>query len=242
MENIKKEIIKENENLLKTFIKELKKEGILYSKKENNYFEWILQRKLTNKQFEKFKNKEITKTKAIEKAIERKRKEIEKRNAKELQRLEDIEKAEIFTNIEIVVSWSRSSMWGYNPHAVAKMWNGNTFEQYEGKASGCGYDKQSAAIATALNQSKGVLKLFADYKEKQLKKRKRIDKDKRSCSGIDNRNAICYGFGYAPIPYFEGGTGTNCFIQGFKLVGFEVIEIHTDKVDCYRLTKKEKGD
>jgi len=91
-----------------------------------------------------------------------------------------------------------------------------------------------------LNQSKEVTKAFCEYKEKALKKNKSIDKDNGACTTIDNRNAICYGFGYSPIPTFEGGTGTQCFLEGFKLLGCTVEEIHGNATDAYIITRGAK--
>lgn len=122
------------------------------------------------------------------------------------------------------------------------MWSedkeGNSlYKIFTGSASGCGYDKQSAAIAQALNQSKEVKKAFCKYKEKALKKDKNADKDNGVYTTIDNRSAICYGFGYSPIPTFEGGTGTNCFLQGFKLLGCTIEELHGNSTDAYIITR-----
>jgi hypothetical protein len=146
-----------------------------------------------------------------------------------------------FTKIKIIVEWVNSKTWGANPHATAEIWsNYNGLNQYEkltGSASGCGYDKQSAAIAQALNQSNEVKKAFCEYKEKMLKINENIDKDNGTGATIDNRNAICYGFGYSPIPTFEGGTGTQCFLEGFKLLGCTIEEVHGSATDCYIITR-----
>lgn len=238
MELIKKEIEKQGKEQLKTFKKRIQEEKQKANQNEENMFEWIIERKLTKKQFENYKNKKITKAEAIQKTIEKEKKEIEKRTTKRLERLETIKNAPTFTDIEIVVEWVRSSMWGHNPHATAKMWNGETFERYEGRASGCGYDKESAAIASALNQCNGLLKVFAEYKEKQLKKNRKADKSETACTGMDNRNTICYGFGYDCIPYFEGGVGVNCFLNGFELLGYKIQQTHTKKIDIYRIYKE----
>ena len=237
MKEIRKEILKEGKEQVRRFKRDLQEEKQKANKKEYNHFEWIIERYTTKKQFEKYQNKKATKSETIKKAIERRTKEIEKRTAKDLERLENLKNAPTFTDIEIVVEWVRSSTWGHNPHATVKLWNGETFEQYEGRASGCGYDKESAAIASALNQCKGLIKIFTEYKNKQLKKNNKADKSETACSGIDNRNAICYGFGYSPIPYFEGGTGTNCFLKGFELLGYKTQQTHTEKIDIYRIHK-----
>lgn len=245
MKNIEKEIIETYESYNKRLENDLKEEKESREKGLYNHFEWIIERHLTRTNFEKWKNNEITTDEAIEKALKRKAKQNEKELAKKLEYLKEIEKSGNFTRINIIVEWVKSKTWGYNPHTTAEIWsNDNGLFQYEsftGCASGCGYDKQSAAIAEALNQSKTVLKAFCEYKEKALKKNKKIDKDGGCCTGLDNRDAICYGFGYSAIPSFEGGTGTNCFLQGFKLLGCEVAETHGNASDCYIITRKLKN-
>ena len=50
------------------------------------------------------------------------------------------------------VEWSKNPTWGFNP--TARVWVNQGGENYgEGKASGCGYDKLSAAICYATNNS-----------------------------------------------------------------------------------------
>ncbi|MBO7715238.1 MAG: hypothetical protein J6S85_16840 [Methanobrevibacter sp.] len=50
------------------------------------------------------------------------------------------------------VEWSRNPTWGMNP--AARVWVNYGAENYgEGRASGCGYDKLSAAICYATNRS-----------------------------------------------------------------------------------------
>lgn len=59
-------------------------------------------------------------------------------------------------SFDIAVVWKRSSVWGYNPtvEAAATLYEGNVRRRYDtgmGYASGCGYDKRSAAVNTALH-------------------------------------------------------------------------------------------
>lgn len=96
-----------------------------------------------------------------------------------------------------------------------------------GAASGCNYDKESAAIAEALNQSPAVLKVLYTLKEKGLKRLSAqgralnpfhpqpIREDRRSS------NSICgKGAGYGVLPYFEGGVGSSCFWSILEKCGY----------------------
>lgn len=58
-------------------------------------------------------------------------------------------------SFDITVVWKRSSVWGYCPtvEAAATLYEGNAQRRHDtgmGHASGCGYDKRSAAVNTAL--------------------------------------------------------------------------------------------
>lgn len=67
--------------------------------------------------------------------------------AEELKRLYQVEEWREFS---ACVEWTRSQTWGANPHAKA---SANARRCGFGSASGCGYDKLSAAICYAVNDS-----------------------------------------------------------------------------------------
>ena len=59
-------------------------------------------------------------------------------------------------SFDITVVWKRSSVWGHCPtvEAAATLYEGNAQRRYDtgmGHASGCGYDKRSAAVNAALH-------------------------------------------------------------------------------------------
>ena len=66
---------------------------------------------------------------------------------KALERLENLNNVEDFQSITIKTDWKRNSTWGWNP--TCRVWVNNKFAG-EDRASGCGYDKESAAAAEAL--------------------------------------------------------------------------------------------
>ena len=109
----------------------------------------------------------------------------------------------------------RSRTWGSNPHA--EIWTNDGY--FTGSASGCGYDKLSAATAEALNKSDAVLKVLYTLYEKALRK------DKKATP----HNAIAYGAGYE-TPYFEGGVGYSCHDTIFRKFGAKVHEWHEGKM------------
>lgn len=160
----------------------------------------------------------ITREDAVKKAIERNNKKVDKETAAKIARLETIAAAPDLNYISINVEWKKSSVWGHNPHAEAR---DNKGIYTYGTASGCGYDKESSAVASALNANNSILKILYTIKENALKDGK-TDKDKTACTNRDNRDCCGYGAGYSAMPYFEGGVGVNCFWAILKKAGFQV--------------------
>lgn len=153
----------------------------------------------------------------VEKFIELAHKKAEKVIAKCIasldEKLERIASAPDVESITIAVDWVRSRTWGANPHAEVTVYtcNGYYNNTYYGTASGYGYDKESASVASALNQSDAVLKLLYDCKERALEKG----------NTSDNREVLGYGSGYGVLPYFEGGVGINCFARIFEGLSYD---------------------
>ena len=143
----------------------------------------------------------IDRRKAVELATVRAFREIDQQERKQLEKLRTAENAPDLKYIYISVEWTRSRTWGAIPHAEIRTNNGI----YTGTASGCGYDKESAAIAEALNQSPEIMKLLYNIKEKHPAKA--------------HRELFGYGSGYGILPYFEGGVGYSCFETIFTRCG-----------------------
>lgn len=192
-----------------------------------------LKRESTATRWEQYTSGKITRAEAVAHAIKRAHKAIDKDTAAKLAKLERVANAPDLEYMSICVEWKRSSTWGTNPTAYA---NSNT-ESTSGHASGCGYDKESAALAEALNANDSVLKALYSYKEQKMREGEN-DHSGTACTGHDNRNIIGYGAGYATIPYFEGGVGASCFWSIFKKMGFNVTENHSGKhSDYYGITR-----
>lgn len=187
----------------------------------------------TETRWNQYKAGTISKEEAEQLAIKRATKAIDKETAKQLTKLERIAAAPTLEFIFISVDWKRSVTRGMNPSVEIITNTGN----YYGSASGCGYDKESAAIAEALNACDSILKVIYDYKEKQLADGK-TDTSCTACSGRDNRDIVGYGAGYAAMPYFEGGVGSSCFWSILKKCGYIVRENHTKKSDFYSVEKE----
>lgn len=193
-----------------------------------------LKRESTATRWKQYTSGKITRAEAVELATKRAYKAIDKETAEKLAKLERVANAPDLEYISICVEWKRSATWGMNPTAYV---NTNS-ERTSGHASGCGYDKESAAIAEALNQCDSVLKALYSFKEKQMREGQN-DHSRTACTGHDNRNIIGYGAGYSTMPYFEGGVGASCFWSIFERLGYTCRGNHSGKnSDYYHIEKK----
>lgn len=219
MKKLLKLIEKDNKTELKKALANLNK-----AKKDDLLNCWYYTEKLTNRQLQKLNNKELT-TKEIKEILKNKiTKEYEKRQEKNTKRINTITEAnENITNINININWVKSPTWGYNPHATITDNLGNITE---GKASGCGYDKESTAIADALNKNNDILKILYIAKNKKM-----------TIKNTNNHDLLGYGSGYGVLPYFEGGVGVSSLMNIFKKLGYNVQEYHARSSDFYTITK-----
>ena len=157
--------------------------------------------------------------------IARKIKANEKSLTRKLAQLQTIFDAEDLESISISVEWKKSRMWGNNPTADARVCDKQYGHNYIGKASGCGYDKESAAIAEAINQSNSFLKALYQIKDRN--------------PNTVNSELFGYGSGYGILPYLEGGVGVSCYPKIFEALGFIWKRVASGKTfDAYTVTKK----
>lgn len=192
----------------------------------------------TDYRWKQYQSGKISREKAVEYAVVRTLKKLEKELWTDLERLEAIENAKIPSFISIKTEWIRSRTWGSNPHTEIYV---QGVGYYNGSASGCGYDKESAAFASAAKSSFALKKILCELKEAALKEGK-SDKSKSACTGIDNREVCGYGAGYEPIPVFEGGVGMNNIISIFRRYGYNVVESHGKRYDSYELELKKEEE
>lgn len=192
---------------------------------------------LTDYALKQFDKGIISKEDLLKKAEKSYQRKVKKEIDKLVSLLEGIENARDFEGGKINVDWVRSSTWGNNPHVEATVYGEDV---YRGSASGCGYDKLSSAVASALNQSLSIKKLFVEkvlepLTEKWLKDGKTIEELAKDYA---YRQFFPYGTGYYPLTFFEGGVGVNCFISIFALVGYDFTQIASGKTyDVFTIEK-----
>jgi hypothetical protein len=151
---------------------------------------------------------------------------LEKHTFKKLQKtfqlLEFNENLPQIEKLVITVEWKKSSMWGMNPNAETYV-NG-VGRISSGSIGGCGYDKQSTAVANVLNQIPQFKKLLFAVKDKKVK--------------LKNHEMFGYGSGYGILPSFESGVGVSCYDKIFNKIGYKFETISSGKaIDVYQITK-----
>lgn len=201
-----------NETLLKYYTKEIKKETDTYYKNACRYIdesESTMERNLTNTRLYQYKNGSISLDKAREYAKERRLKELKKYETGNISKLENAINSDEIKSISVSIIWNRHRVWGYNPTATV------TAETKSGKiiitsdsASGCGYDKRSAATAGAFNKINGLLKELYILKYRNNKAKK----ENPYGMNADHSSAL---------PHFEGGVGFSCHENILKKCGFK---------------------
>ena len=155
--------------------------------------------------------------KVREKMVSRFQRENESDRQKYLHKLERAANAPELRDLTVCVEWAKSRTWGANPTATV---TANDSHHYEttGHASGCGYDKESAAIASAMNANAAVLRILYTHAEKGGK--------------------FAYSvYTFAGLPYFDGGCGVSCFRNVFEGCGYEWRDlVHRKTFDSYMMT------
>lgn len=183
-----------------------------------NALNWYQKDRLTAAQYNHLKNGNLKRFKELV------RKQIKKEEAKKqivkndcLLKIQDMKKSGSLKYLKIAVEWSRSQTWGYNPHVEAWAQYANIGTLYStGSASGCGYDKESAAVASAINDivKPFILKNFSTLKDSSI-----------------------YGVCSNHLD-FEGGVGMSSFLKAFRACGYDVHESHGKTFDSYIIVKK----
>lgn len=145
--------------------------------------------------------------------------ENEKSRALYLEKLDRAEAAEPLKDAAIVVDWTRSRTWGWNPTATVTV-NGDYYRQTKDSASGCGYDKESAAICGAFNANPSIMRALYEHAEQGRKFPYSVST-------------------YAGIPYFDGGCGVSCNYSVFEAIGYKFADVAHSRhgADVYSITR-----
>ena len=197
---------------------------LIYNETTKRIVEWaesenLIRQFSTDYTCNKYKAGEITHEEAYKKAYAKMTKAMYKERDKKLEKLTKIKQSQDIEQIRISVEWKKSATYGNNPHVELSAYSSSSCYDTNATASGYGYDKESQAIAVALNSIDGVRKLL-------IEKLDYINEKKPY--GINQ---------YSIIPSFSGGVGTNCFTSFFKDIGWKVTEMHGKTYDSYVIVK-----
>lgn len=222
MKNLIKAITTEKRKRLEDFIFEINKVNDRKGLEAWNYRELLPKGKDTTKMT-------IKEWKAY--LIARKEKEVNKSIEREVNKVKAVFNAGELLEVKISIEWKRSRMWGNNPSAECwysyKDASGDRHSNYvtSGSIGGCGYDKQSTAVAEVVNQSNAFLKAMYLLKEKH--------------PTTNNRELFGYGSGSGILPALEGGVGISCYPRIFETIGYKFETTASGKsFDVYTITKK----
>ena len=152
---------------------------------------------------------------AKKKMLSRFTRENEKSRAKYLDKLAAAEAAPDPEFITVNMEWKRNRTWGMNPTVEIRGERTCTVET----ASGCGYDKSSAATAYAANVHPEILRILYKHAE--------------------NDGQFPYSvYTFAGLPYFDGGCGMSCFYNVFEACGYRFKQTAYGKTfEAYAITK-----
>lgn len=141
--------------------------------------------------------------------------ENEKARSAKLEKLEAAAAYSLPDCVSVGVEWKKNATWGYNPTATICAAKRRT----EGKASGCGYDKGSAAIAEACNLNPEIMRILYEHAEKG--------------------GAFPYSVHtFAGLPSFDGGCGVSCFGPVFAACGYTWRNVASGKLyDAFTIEK-----
>lgn len=136
-------------------------------------------------------------------------------------KLSDADEAEFPEYIYISVEWRRSRTWGNNPTATVRASGHVTY----GSATGCGYDKESSAVASAMNKNPSVLKVWYTNAEE----------------GRPFEYSVNGGIKDKRLPSMDGGCGMSATKDVFAALGYTCEETHGKMYDSY-VFHKEVGN
>ena len=213
-ENIRKVIAEHEAETIERFANDLenKTAGDILSN-------WFLMQYATPKTAEALraaKLNEVPTAETLAKMKAKKAREEAKATAKRLEKVAEVEAANLPESVNISVEFVRSRVWGWNPHATIRGEQRRT----EGSASGCGYDKESAAISYAMNEHPEILKIIYNHAEQ----------------GKPFPYAVHI---FAGLPSFDGGCGVSCFYHIFEACGYEWQQVADGRTfNAYTLRKK----
>ncbi len=211
MNNLKKQLRKQNRSNLTSFKKNLK---------ESDNLSWWVKQYTTKRQRTKLTTPQLKKVILLNYKAGQKKQYL--KDCEFLNFLADIR--EIPQSMSVSIEWKKNRTWGANPDATFLAY-GLDLKQ-SGSISGCGYCKESTAFAKSINQSFYFLALLA--------------KEKNRPKNYGKTNEQIFGYGVCGvIPKLSGGVGTSCYYSVFDAIGYKLDNVANGKMfNVYKAIKK----
>lgn len=174
----------------------------------------VLETSLTPSKLEKYRAGEITRDTAEKYASIREEKLMKKIKNEKLEWAKEIMQYQSPELINITVRGTKN---GNGVVAEVRSFNGNSCIETSGFGGGSGYDKESAAIASAFNENKQVMRALFDAFEKY--------------------DTLPYGVSFYGRPMFDSGVGVSCFRDLFTKIGYNWETFDTKTITTYVIKK-----
>ena len=153
---------------------------------------------------------------ALRKMLARNARSVRKRMIEMMSKLDSASQSDLPEVITVSVEWTRGRYSEYNASATVRAGGYST----TGSAFGCGYDKESAAVAAAMNRNPAVLKVWYNHAE--------------NCGGFEYS---IHRSESSPLPVMDGGCGMSATMDVFAALGYKMTESHGRKFDYYEFRK-----
>ena len=129
---------------------------------------------------------------------------------KRLDKVAAAEAVELPDGVSISVEWKKSRTWSANSHATVYA----AFSVTKGRASGCGYDKQSAEVMAIIYSAVEA--------------------------GVKPGYSVLNSVG---LPFFDGGCGVECFYEVFANCGYQFKRTAGGRTfDCYAIERRAENE
>lgn len=170
--------------------------------------------------FNKFKKGKLTKAQYVKALKDNVKKQVALKAEKFREEVNEVWTAVMPDRIEVEIEWRKNPTWGANPHATISAYTDYHAYRSSGTASGCGYDKRSAATASAFNHNTAIQRVALEYWLLCQK----------------NKEKMLYGIGdmeYFHLPNFAGGVGYECHDRILNAMGYKRVSYADSKLFDY---------
>lgn len=127
-------------------------------------------------------------------------KDTDKYHCRELQRFIDACNAPKMTSLNVSIEWKKSRTWGWCPRSHMRF-NGKEYTAY---ASGCGYDKLSSCVSSALHDCPSWYRFIVE-----------------NCRKTKATKVYPFSWNYADPSFSFGGCGIRCLSSFLTACGWK---------------------